>query len=68
MLSHEGGYSEAYVPYCGLAVMEELAGLGSALDDPFAKFVDAAGGHRLYPHQDEVIAKAAALAERVPAG
>ena len=68
VLSHEGGYSEAYVPYCGLAVMEELSGIQSAIDDPFAKFVDAAGGHRLYPHQDEVIARAAALAEQVPAG
>ena len=68
VLSHEGGYSEAYVPYCGLAVMEELSGIQSAVDDPFAKFVDAAGGHRLYPHQDEVIARTAALAEQVPAG
>ena len=68
VLSHEGGYSEAYVPYCGLAVMEELAGIRSTIDDPFAKFVDAAGGHRLYPHQDEVIARAATLAEQVPAG
>ena len=68
VLSHEGGCSEAYVPYCGLAVMEALAGVESSLGDPFVKFVDAAGGHRLYPHQDEVIAKAAVLAEQVPAG
>src|SRR5207249_1588795 len=25
MACHEGGYSPAYVPYCGLAIMEELA-------------------------------------------
>ena len=68
VLSHEGGYSEAYVPYCGLAVMEELSGIESAIGDPFAKSVDAAGGHRLHAHQDEVIARAAALAEVVPAG
>jgi hypothetical protein len=24
---HEGGYSELYVPFCGLAVMEALAGV-----------------------------------------
>lgn len=24
---HEGGYSEQYVPFCGLAVIEQLAGL-----------------------------------------
>ena len=49
-------------------IMLELAGIQSSIEDPFAKFVDAAGGHRLYPHRDEVIAKAAALAEQVPAG
>lgn len=26
---HEGGYSEQYVPFCGLAVIEQLAGLRS---------------------------------------
>lgn len=24
---HEGGYSDLYVPFCGLAVMEQLCGL-----------------------------------------
>jgi len=50
------------------AIREELSGIKTEIDDPFANFVDAAGGHRLHPHQDEVIARAAALAERVPAG
>ncbi|KWH46248.1 hypothetical protein WT61_26470 [Burkholderia stagnalis] len=27
MVVHEGGYSEAYVPFCGLAIVEELAGV-----------------------------------------
>ncbi len=31
---HEGGYAEAYVPFCGLAIMEELAGRRSAAADP----------------------------------
>jgi acetoin utilization deacetylase AcuC-like enzyme len=26
VMSHEGGYSPVYVPYCGLAVLEALAG------------------------------------------
>ena len=68
VLSHEGGYSAAYVPYCGLAVMEELSGIASDIEDVFAESVDAAGGHQLYPHQDEVIKKAAALADAVPPG
>ncbi len=65
VLSHEGGYSAAYVPFCGLAVMEELSGSNTGIEDPFAIYVDVAGGHQLYPHQEGVIAKAAALAERV---
>ena len=68
VLSHEGGYSAAYVPYCGLAVMEELSGSPTEIDDPFALYVDNAGGHQLYPHQDELIARAAALVDGVPAG
>ena len=68
VLSHEGGYSEAYVPYCGLAVMEELSGIPTDIEDMFAQFVDVCGGHQLYPHQDDVIKKASALAEAIPAG
>lgn len=66
VLSHEGGYSAAYVPYCGLAVMEELSGQRSEIEDVFAAFVDVAGGHQLYPHQAEIIEKAAALANAIP--
>jgi acetoin utilization deacetylase AcuC-like enzyme len=32
---HEGGYSEVAVPFCGLAVIEELAGHRTAVEDPF---------------------------------
>jgi acetoin utilization deacetylase AcuC-like enzyme len=30
---HEGGYSEQYVPFCGLAVIEQLAGLRTKVRD-----------------------------------
>jgi acetoin utilization deacetylase AcuC-like enzyme len=63
LLAHEGGYSAAYVPYCGLAVMEALSGIKSGIDDVFAATVDAAGGHDLYPHQAAVIDAAVALAD-----
>ena len=66
VLSHEGGYSAAYVPWCGLAVMEELSGISTGIKDVFASSVEGCGGHQLYPHQDEVIARAAALAEALP--
>ncbi|MDZ4734800.1 MAG: class II histone deacetylase [Rhodospirillaceae bacterium] len=66
VLSHEGGYSAAYVPFCGLAVMEELSGIPTDIEDVFAAFIDTCGGHQLYPHQDEIIAKAAVLANGIP--
>ena len=31
---HEGGYAEAYVPFCGHAVMEALSGIRTAVEDP----------------------------------
>ena len=31
---HEGGYAEAVVPFCGLAVVEELAGIRTEVQDP----------------------------------
>ena len=68
VLTHEGGYSAAYVPYCGLAVMEELSGITSSIQDPFAEIVDGSGGHQLYAHQDDVIKQAALLAAAVPQG
>jgi acetoin utilization deacetylase AcuC-like enzyme len=35
VLSHEGGYSEVYVPFCGHAVMEQLTGSAITAPDPF---------------------------------
>jgi acetoin utilization deacetylase AcuC-like enzyme len=32
---HEGGYSEAVVPFCGLAIIESLAGIKTPVEDPF---------------------------------
>lgn len=31
---HEGGYAEAVVPFCGLAIVEELSGHRTAVEDP----------------------------------
>ncbi|MDU8927322.1 class II histone deacetylase [Alisedimentitalea sp. MJ-SS2] len=39
VLVHEGGYSEAYVPFCGHAVMEQLSGSSRAAPDPMAEVV-----------------------------
>jgi hypothetical protein len=40
-----------YVPYCGLAVVEELAGFSSGVVDPFARDVGPAAWTELQPHQ-----------------
>ena len=32
---HEGGYAEAYVPFCGHAIIEQLAGQHMGVEDPF---------------------------------
>ncbi|WP_293935259.1 class II histone deacetylase [Iodobacter sp.] len=40
VLVHEGGYSDAYVPFCGLAVLEELSGIRTEVIDPLLNFVE----------------------------
>lgn len=39
VLAHEGGYSEAYVPFCGLATMESLSGIKTEVEDPLLDFI-----------------------------
>ena len=60
LLAHEGGYSAAYVPFCGLAVLEELSGIKTACDDPLLAYNQAVGGQQLQPHQAAVIDRLAA--------
>lgn len=38
---HEGGYSEAYVPFCGLAIVEALAGVRTDVADPMLELAIA---------------------------
>lgn len=59
---HEGGYSPAYVPYCGLAVIEEMAGVKTGLEDPLLELLAAMGGQDIQPHQEAVVREAAKLA------
>jgi acetoin utilization deacetylase AcuC-like enzyme len=37
VLVHEGGYSEAYVPFCGHAVLQQLSGSAITAPDPLAE-------------------------------
>jgi acetoin utilization deacetylase AcuC-like enzyme len=41
LMVHEGGYSEAYVPFCGHAVLEALSGSPITAPDPMANAVAA---------------------------
>jgi hypothetical protein len=65
VLSHEGGYSATNVPYCGLAVMEELAGIRTAVADPWLPHMERWGGQDLHPHQAAAIDRAAAALDRI---
>ena len=66
VVEHEGGYSSAYVPFCGLAIVEQLSGLSSGVEDPMLEFVRAQGGDELAAQEDEAIARCEPLVERVP--
>jgi len=59
---HEGGYSPAYVPYCGLAILEEMSGIRSSIEDPLLGLLAAFGGQEMQPHQEAVVREAAKLA------
>ncbi len=68
LMSHEGGYSSFYVPYCGLAVIEQMSGQRS--DTDFAAV--GPDGHREGPrpleeHERAAVERAAANVELVPA-
>ena len=63
---HEGGYSAAYVPFCGLAVVETLAGHRTEVVDPFLADYATWPAQRCQPHQERAIAAAERLVARVP--
>jgi acetoin utilization deacetylase AcuC-like enzyme len=67
VVAHEGGYSQAVVPFCGLAIVETLSGIRTAVVDPFLGLISAQGGETVLPHQAAAIDAAAALVDRVPA-
>lgn len=66
VFAHEGGYSAPYVPFCGMAVLEELVGESSGVDDPYMAFFSAYPQRSLEPWQQEMVSAAARLVDRVP--
>jgi acetoin utilization deacetylase AcuC-like enzyme len=66
VMVHEGGYSEFYVPFCGLAAVEELAGVRTDVVDPYLEEARLMAGHALTPAQKDVIDAAAELVGTIP--
>jgi acetoin utilization deacetylase AcuC-like enzyme len=54
VLVHEGGYSDFYVPMCGLATIDVLRGESSDLLNPYTETEDIPW-QALQPHQEAVI-------------
>ncbi|MCB1379978.1 MAG: class II histone deacetylase [Alphaproteobacteria bacterium] len=65
VMTHEGGYSAMYVPYCGLAVLEEMTGIRTHVEDPWGPHMAKWGQQALQPHQLAAIDAAAALVGRI---
>ena len=61
LMCHEAGYNAPTVPYFGLAVLEQLSGIKTPIDDPFAQILQGLGGQNLQQHQDAVIQQAETL-------
>ena len=63
VLCHEGGYSEPYVPFCALAVLEALTGSRTEVEDPYFPPQRELAYDGLQDHQRRAVdAAAAALA------
>ncbi|TOY77317.1 class II histone deacetylase, partial [Burkholderia pseudomallei] len=56
VIVHEGGYSEAYVPFCGHAIVEALAGMRTDVADPMLELAIAQQpGERFNAFQRQLI-------------
>lgn len=66
-MSHEGGYNPVYVPFCGLAVIEAMAGVAEPFVDPYEPIFGAMGQLGLQPHQTAVLDLVAPLVDDISA-
>ena len=65
VMCHEGGYSSLYVPYCGLATLEQLSGETTGVD--FASIMpDGVGARPVEAHERAAIDRAAANLSLIP--
>jgi acetoin utilization deacetylase AcuC-like enzyme len=61
LFAHEGGYSKDYVPFCGLAVVEELSGHRTLVEDHYLPEVSQWGFQNLQPAQAAAVDQAAMI-------
>ncbi|MFC6233996.1 class II histone deacetylase [Leucobacter soli] len=61
VLVQEGGYSPYYVPFCGLKVVERMAGVSTGFDDAYFPIVSTKGGDVLLDHEKAAVDAAAPL-------
>ncbi|GIL69529.1 hypothetical protein Vretifemale_461 [Volvox reticuliferus] len=64
---HEGGYSELYVPFCGLAALESMTGVKTEVQDPWLQEVAAWGYQELQSHQEAVVTAAEKVLDKLRA-
>lgn len=63
---HEGGYSDIYVPFCGLAVIEALSGQRSQVIDHMGAEIALWGQQQeLFPHQQDLLDKVKPLLDNL---
>lgn len=58
IMTHEGGYSAATVPFFAHKVIETMAGKDLGVEDPFQNIIGRLGQQELQPHQDSLIKEA----------
>ncbi|MBV8895947.1 MAG: hypothetical protein JOY52_11645 [Hyphomicrobiales bacterium] len=63
---HEGGYSPTLTPFLGLAILETLSGIHTAIQDPFLSAVARQPSQALAPHQQVAIESAAIALDTIP--
>ena len=65
LMTHEGGYSAATVPFFAHAVIETLADENMGIQDPFQRIIGNLGQQELQPHQDSLIKEAESLIKKI---
>ena len=65
LMTHEGGYSAATVPFFAHSVIETLANENMGIVDPFQRIIGNLGQQELQPHQDSLIKEVEKLLKNI---